>query len=313
MARVSVIIPTHSRPELLPRAVESARAAGKDVEVVVVDDASTDATAEVCRRLENIRYVRADRNQRVAGARNLGILASTSEYISFLDDDDWRLPGSLDAQLELLEAAPEAGVVYGQMLLADQEGNVLDKPPEPAECPEGDVFWQLLERDFLGCLTAVFRKSCLLRVGLLDHTIPGIDDWDLWVRIAELYPFVALKRPVAVWRLPTRASGQGLSDATALFARACRRQRERWLALPRAAGAPPRKRRELGRRLRETTANMAIWDAADTLSAGAYGGAASKLATAFRFSPASTLKPHTFKLMTLRLFARARAAGAPGK
>ena len=113
MATVSVIIPTHARPDLLPRAVDSARQAGTDVEIIVVDDASTDETARVCQGLENIKYVRVERNQGVAGARNLGIFVSTSDYIAFLDDDDLRLPGSLDHQLAALKANPEAGFVCG--------------------------------------------------------------------------------------------------------------------------------------------------------------------------------------------------------
>ncbi|MDQ5836983.1 MAG: glycosyltransferase, partial [Acidobacteriota bacterium] len=98
MPSVSVIIPTHNRPRLLPRAVESAHAAGEDVEVVIVDDASTDETAEVCRGLAGVKYIRLERNQGVAGARNVGLLASGGEYVAFLDDDDLRLPGSLDLQ-----------------------------------------------------------------------------------------------------------------------------------------------------------------------------------------------------------------------
>src|SRR5688500_7060448 len=85
MASISVIIPTHSRPHLLPRAVESARAAGTVVEVVVVDDASTDDTAAACRALKGINYLRLAYNQGVAGARNAGVLSSSAEYITFLD------------------------------------------------------------------------------------------------------------------------------------------------------------------------------------------------------------------------------------
>src|SRR5688500_18360587 len=121
MPRVSVIIPTFNRPRLLPRCVESALAAGESVEVIVVDDASTDETAEVCRGLGRARHVRLEHNQGVAGARNVGLLASTAEYVGFLDDDDLRVPGSLDAQLALLEAAPEAAFVAGGVVLADQD------------------------------------------------------------------------------------------------------------------------------------------------------------------------------------------------
>src|SRR5687767_6365924 len=102
MPRVSVIIPTHNRPHLLPRAVESARGAAADPEIIIVDDASTDETAEVCRGLSGVRYLRAERNQGVAGARNLGLLVSAGAYVSFLDDDDVRLQGTLDEQAKIL-------------------------------------------------------------------------------------------------------------------------------------------------------------------------------------------------------------------
>src|SRR5687767_10877641 len=120
MPGVSVIIPTFERPRMLTRAVESARAASSTPpEIIVVDDASIDETAEVCRNLNGIKYVRLERNLGVAGARNVGLLASTREYVAFLDDDDTRLPGSLDLQVAALEANPAAGFCCGPLLFAD--------------------------------------------------------------------------------------------------------------------------------------------------------------------------------------------------
>ncbi len=118
MPGASIIITTTcSRPRLLARAVESALAAGRDVEVIVIDDASpTNETEEVCRRYEGVRYFRAARNQRLGGARNVGILLSRGAFITFLDDDT-RLPGSIDAQREVLLADLAAGMVYGQAAL----------------------------------------------------------------------------------------------------------------------------------------------------------------------------------------------------
>src|SRR5256885_15564119 len=167
MPRSSIIIATHSRPQLLPRAVESARAAGVDVEVVVIDDASTDETADVCRALTGIKYLRVERNQLVAGARNIGLVASQGEYISFLDDDDTRLPGSLDLQIDLLAQNPDAALTYGRALYADHEGQVSDGL-YPIECPQGDIFWQLLIQNFIPCGSAVFRRSAIESLGLLD-------------------------------------------------------------------------------------------------------------------------------------------------
>src|SRR5256884_5242725 len=164
MPRPSIIIATHRRPQLLPRAVESARAAGVDVEVIVVDDASTDETADVCRGLKGIKYLRVERNQHVAGARNIGLVASRGEYVSFLDDDDQRLPNSVDKQIETLERDPEAVLVYGQAIPEDPSG--AQHPAYPADCPQGDILWDLLSRNFIPCGSAVFRRTCLSQVGL---------------------------------------------------------------------------------------------------------------------------------------------------
>src|ERR1700686_1043308 len=203
--KASIIITTRSRPRLLPEAVESAQASGSDVEIVVVDDASSDETAEVCRDLSGINYVRVEHNQRVAGAPNIGLVASKGEYLSFLDDDDTRLENSLDAQVKALERDPQAGLIYGRAIWGDQEG-----PPGsrsyPSECHAGDVFWKLLSRNFIPYGSAGFRRSCLARVGLLDDSIPGLDDWDLWVRIAEIYPVLSAEKPIVVWRRSTPVS-----------------------------------------------------------------------------------------------------------
>ena len=157
MPLASIIITTHNRPLLLRRAVESAHAAARDVEIIVVDDASTDETARVCQPLPGIKYQRIDRNQGVAGARNVGLLVSSGSYITFLDDDDVRLPNSLDAQVKLLDADESAGLVYGQAIYADQLGQP-SNDLYPQICPEGDIFWKLLAQNFIPCGSAVFRR-----------------------------------------------------------------------------------------------------------------------------------------------------------
>src|SRR5260370_8841819 len=137
--KASIIIATHDRPQLLPRAVESARAAGSSVEIVVVDDASTDQTAQLCQTLSGIKYVRVERNQRVAGARNIGLVASRGEYVSFLDDDDARLADSLDVQIEMLEREPRAGLIYGRATFGDKHAT--PAPPSfPTACPAAVLF-----------------------------------------------------------------------------------------------------------------------------------------------------------------------------
>ena len=267
MPTASVIITTHNRPHLLANAIKSAKAAGEDVEVVVVDDASTDETADVCRNVSDIRYVRVERNQKVAAARNIGVLVSRGEYLTFLDDDDVRLAGSVDLQLAALASVPKAGLIYGQALVADQQ-NIATGDYNPKRCPQGDVFWELLGRNFIPCGTALFRRSCLFRAGLLDQSVPGIDDWDLWVRISALYEVMALEQPVIRWRRSTPVSGQGTSRANELVAMSTHHFQKKWLKLARAAEAPAKKRREVSQ---EFSRNMAAHLALETARALKYG------------------------------------------
>ena len=114
--RVSVVIPTRDRAELLPRAVGSVLAqTWTDFELLIVDDHSTDGTPAVVARFADgrIRSLRHERNRGQSKALNTGIEHARGEYVAFLDDDDEWLPGKLAAQVALLDAAPpEVGLVY---------------------------------------------------------------------------------------------------------------------------------------------------------------------------------------------------------
>jgi len=310
MPKVSVIIPTHERPQLLVRAVESARAAGTNVEVIVVDDASSDETAEVCRSLKDIHYVRVDRNQGVAGARNIGILVSTGEYIAFLDDDDLRLAGSLDLQVDALEAHPEAGFACGAMIMADQDYQPSGEVVHPRHS-SGDVFWELLELDFpVMPLCTVIRKECFLRAGLLNRRLNGIDDWDIFTRIAELYPVLILESPVGVYRQPTPFSGQG-SSARAVQLRQAARHQLNLLRLPRAAAIPSTKRRVIRRRMLNRISENLIWTAMTKyLRHGKIGPAYANISVALRLYPLSAVRIGAYKNLAKKLMMKTRSLRA---
>jgi Glycosyl transferase family 2 len=267
MSLTSIIITTHNRPQWLKRAIESARAASTNSEITVVDDASSDETASVCEVEPGIKYVRLERNQQVAGARNVGLLAGTCDYVTFLDDDDFRLPHSLDEQVKLLDADKRAGLIYGQAIVGDTSGAATEQT-YPLTCPQGDVFWDLLGQNFIPCGSAVFRRSCLERVGLLDDSLPGLDDWDLWLRIAEIYPIIALEKPVMIWRRSTPVSGQGSSHAAALVSQGVRQFRDGWMKLPRAASALGAQRRAAWRRFSANMAAHLVWEAMRALRVG---------------------------------------------
>ncbi|MBV9928500.1 MAG: glycosyltransferase family 2 protein [Acidobacteria bacterium] len=289
MPKVSIIITTHSRPRLLPRAVESARRSGREAEIVVVDDASTDETREVCRTLSGVRYVRLERNRGVAGARNVGILASAGEFLNFFDDDDERQPDSLDAQAERLESEPRAALVYGQALVIEGLGAEAERV-YPSDCPQGDVFWELLGQNFIPGGSVLFRRSCLMRVGLLDESVPGLDDWDLWVRLAERFPVVAWERPVYRWRRSSPGSGQGSSSGARMVRMAVRQFRERWVRLGRAAAAPRSARRAAWHAFSDGMARHLIWETVRAQAEGRTLQAAENMLTGLRLLPSATLR-----------------------
>jgi glycosyltransferase involved in cell wall biosynthesis len=213
--RASIIITTHNRLEHLRRAIASALAASQDAEVIVVDDASADNIADLCASIEGVRYVRVERNQGVAGARNIGLVASRGQFITFLDDDDLRLPNSVDDQIEALLNSPAAMLCYAQAIPQGDDGQ--HKLPFPELFPQGDIFWDLLTRNFIPCGSVVFRRECIDRVGLLDDRVSSIDDWDFWLRITGLFPVISLQAPVLIWRQPNRHSMQGSSDTIAVI------------------------------------------------------------------------------------------------
>lgn len=289
MQRVSIIITTHNRPRLLSRAVESARLSGRDPEIVVVDDASTDETGELCRSLHGIRYVRGERNQGVARARNVGLRASSGEFISFLDDDDERLPGSLDMQVERLEAEPRAGMIYGQALIVGGSGTAAQRL-YPKHCPQRDIFWELLEQNFIPCGSTVFRRSCLMSVGLLDESVPGIDDWDLWLRMAEHFNVTATEQPVLSWRQSAPGSGQGSSSGARMVRMAVRQFRERWMRLDRAALASRGTRRAAWYAFSEGMARHLVWETVRAQATGQTRQAAENIFTGLRLLPSAMLR-----------------------
>jgi glycosyltransferase involved in cell wall biosynthesis len=305
--RVSIIIPTHNRADLAARAVESAQEAGKEVEIILVDDASTEPAARIAKSFKNVRYVRLERNQGVAGARNVGLMASTGKYIAFLDDDDIRLPGSLDVQIETLERNSQAGLVYSPVIAADQDGNPTGAS-YPRQCTEGDVFWQLLAMDLPILLQAsVIRREVFSRIGLLDSHLRFIDDWDLAVRISEVYPIMAVKQPATLYREATPFSVQATSSPDLIWSRMARHQL-RLLCLPRAMASQARERKDARTRLIQRACRSLIWSAATGLLEGARTYARKNIMVAMRLNPSLSARPGILRLF-LRTLAPDRVEG----
>lgn len=197
---VSVIIPTYNRVQLLREAVASVLAQeGRgqlfDLEVIVVDDASSDGTPAIAQEFPGLRYLRFDINKGPSAARNAGIAASTGKYVAFLDDDDLWLPRRLELQLPILEQENEIAVVYGHGQVMDLHGNLIIWP---ASGPSGRVFEEFLVRtdDFINIDTLLVRKDALAHAGYFDETIETMEHYEFALRLAYHYPWRFVEGPV---------------------------------------------------------------------------------------------------------------------
>ena len=284
MPNVSVVITTYNRAELLQRAIESALQAASDCEVIVVDDCSTDNTQAICANRSDIRYVRLDANRGLANARNAGIAESSSAFIAFLDDDDLRLPGSIDKQLPRIAADDRIAICYGQALIGDARRQLPTGEIYPSECPEGDIFWQLLEDNFIPMPSVLARKSCLIDAGGFNTSLSLIEDWDMWLRLSEQFLFAAVAEPVAIHRKANAESDQMSSNSAALCKQALRVQ-QMALTRSRAQAGARAKRRQVRGKLRDRAYEISITEATNLIDAGDVQSARARLRDAFHFRP----------------------------
>lgn len=215
MTIVSVVIPVYNYGKFIRQAVCSAlEQTISNLEVIVVDDGSTDHTPGEVSGINDarLRYI-YQTNQGMSSARNLGIRHARSDFVAFLDADDYWLPRKLELQLALLEEDKSRGLVYGGYQLVDAEGGLLAiRYPEISQV-------NLVKRLVLGNIisgsstTSVVRKECFALVGLFDETIRYAGDWDMWLRIARRYDCAAVQEPVACVRL----HNNNLTSVSVLF------------------------------------------------------------------------------------------------
>jgi len=200
--RVSAVVPAYNRADYLAEALDSALAQAFDgLEVVVVDDGSTDATPEVLRRYgERIRVHRQE-NAGQSAAVNRGVDLARGEFVAFLDSDDAWLPGKLARAVPLLEAEPAAALLYAAVEMMDAAGRAVADPRPPRRTPSGAVLGHLLEENFVRTPTAVFRREAFLAAGGYDPALRCVNDWDMWLRLATGRPVLRDPAPAARYRL----------------------------------------------------------------------------------------------------------------
>ena len=191
---VSVIIPTHNRIRTLPRALDSVLAQTRAIdEIIVVDDGSTDSTADLV--LENYPEVTLlqQPNRGVSAARNHGIREATSDWIALLDSDDRWLPTKLEAQFALVEQCPDHRLCHTEEIWI-RNGKRVNQMHKHRKSG-GYIYSQCLPLCVISPSSALLHRTLLEDVGLFDETLPACEDYDLWLRICAREPVLFVDTP----------------------------------------------------------------------------------------------------------------------
>jgi glycosyltransferase involved in cell wall biosynthesis len=198
MPAVSVIIPTFNRALKTARAISSVlHQRFTDMEIVVVDDGSSDQTESMLHRFKDrIRYVVHENNRGVSAARNTGIEASTAPLIAFLDSDDYWLPDKLGVQTAFFQQNPHANICQTEETWIRNGRQV--NPGKRHLKPSGDVFEPSLVLCLVSPSAVMLKRALLEEVGLFDETLPACEDYDLWLRIACRYPIFLIRQSLVV-------------------------------------------------------------------------------------------------------------------
>ena len=200
---VTLIIPAFNAEHHIAEALESARDQTlREFEVIVVDDGSTDATLREVERFAselNLTIVQ-QANRGASAARNTGIERARGRYCAFLDADDAMLPERLAAQVELLEAEPDLGLVHTDLMTFDERGIVHTTRRAFSNPCGGMVLDRLLLDNFITTSTVMARKECLIEVGMFNVNRRISHDFELWLRMAARWKVGFIDRPLVRYR-----------------------------------------------------------------------------------------------------------------
>jgi hypothetical protein len=203
---VSVVIAAYNGDRFLAETLDSVLAQDHDaVEVIVVDDGSTDGTPDILARYAGRLTVIRQENRGVSAARNRGAELATGELIAFLDQDDVWETGLLSAQVHDLERHSDSALVYADSWVIDATGTVRGRRSSYLNYVEGHIFDQLLQRgNFIPIETSVMRLSVFRELGGFNESLRYLEDFDLFLRLARRHRISCQSAVLARYRVHDR-------------------------------------------------------------------------------------------------------------
>lgn len=193
--RISVIIPTYDRAQVLPRALDSVLAQTREpYEIIVVDDGSTDQTATLmAQRYPQVTYLKQP-NQGVSKARNSGVVRSRGDWLAFLDSDDEWLPEKLNRQWTVLQQQPDHRLCHGEEIWIRNGRRV--NPMNKHAKSGGYIFEHCLPLCAISPSSVIIRRDLFEQAGGFDEKLPACEDYDLWLRICAVNPVLYVDQPL---------------------------------------------------------------------------------------------------------------------
>ncbi len=200
LPKVSVIIPVYNHEKYIRECVESALAQDyENIEVIVVDDGSTDATPEILKEFGGrIRCIRQE-NQGAAAAFNHGLRLAMSSFVSWLSSDDVFLPDKIRQQVSRFQEDPDLAVVYTDYIRIDADGHELEVVH--SHCPPRERFVrEYLAGGFVSAVTMLMRRECIDKVGPFDESLQAYEDYDMVLRLLQRYRLGYVPLPLMKYR-----------------------------------------------------------------------------------------------------------------
>lgn len=199
---VSIVIPTFNASAFLKGAIESALHQNyMPLEVIVIDDGSTDNTSDVVRDYGTQVIFYRQNNLGPSGTRNTGIKLSKGEFIAFLDaDDTWEMD-KLQKQMHLMKNDPDIGLVHTNVWSFYLDRNEKECKDVKREEFVGQCYARLFSENRILTSSVLVRRKCFNDVGLFDETLRVCEDWDMWIRLSRKYRFAYVPKPLVNYRI----------------------------------------------------------------------------------------------------------------
>lgn len=203
--KVTAIIATHNRNDLVGRAIESVlNQTYTNLDCIVVDDASDISAEDVCKKYP-VKFIYIPKEKSMGGnhARNVGIYSTDAEYIAFLDDDDFWLPNKIEKQVKLIEEKHCELVYSGARAEFVSGDSIAEGTYTPDFWKQGDMSKRILLEICCLNITILANRQALLQCGLFDEKVRYWQEYELTIRLAQRTPFYFVPEVLAVFRVDT--------------------------------------------------------------------------------------------------------------